>query len=175
MSETALPVSFATFWRKPFICGKMLTCAEPSSLPPAMTPPYISCFFEAEDAAHRLQRRPPFLIGHFHTLTVRPLRCQVTENRRAASLQGHDDRRSIHRQHHVHSGHARITARVGRKVFVERDRVGVAESASQVGLQTPPARREIGSYSVAVLSLEDSDEIVDFPKSAPWIFAMISP
>ena len=94
-------------------------------------------------------------------------RREVTKNRRAASLNRGNDRRRIHRQHHMHRSHAGVSVRVGRKVLPQGDRVRKAESAAQIGLQTPPASREIGSYSIAVCSLEELAEADDFPNSTP--------
>ena len=75
----------------------------------------------------------------------------------------------------MHRSHTGVSARIGRKVLPQGDGIRVAESAAQIGLQTPPASREIGPYSTAGVSLEELAEADDFPNSTPWIFAKTSP
>lgn len=75
----------------------------------------------------------------------------------------------------MHRSHTGVSVRIGRKVLPQGDRVRETEPAAQIGLQTPSTRREIGSYSTAVFSLEELAEADDFPKSAPCILEMISP
>jgi hypothetical protein len=70
---------------------------------------------------------------------------------------------------------ARVRARVDGDALVERDRIRIAESAAQIGLQTPPTAREVGPYAVTGIITEYSDEVEDFPSSAPCILEMISP
>ena len=92
---------------------------------------------------------------------------EVTKNRRATKLNRGDDSRRIHRQHHMHRSHARIRRWIRRKTLPQCDRVAVAEPAAQIGLQTPPASREISPYSIAVFPLEELAEADDFPNSTP--------
>lgn len=75
----------------------------------------------------------------------------------------------------MHGSHAGVTARVCRNAFEEGYRVRIAEPAAQIGLQTPPTRREISPYSTSVFSSDELAEVDDFPNSTPWIFANISP
>ena len=127
----------------------------------------IRLFFAAEKTAHRLLGLTTLLIGHLNRPPAIIPRREVSKHRRAASLNRRDYRRRIHRQHHAHGSHAGVAARIGGQALVEGDGVRIAEPAAKIGLQAPSTRREVGPYSVAVFSLEDSAEADDFPNSTP--------